>query len=144
MDRYKLEELEKVKKYNECIGDLKKPIELYANMPIKMAEAFFRGRANILDPAPRGADDVNKWRCKFCYAHCQDSKHFILECAGTEHLFSDQSQREEVWKTMRGEGELSTMSCASKLLEIRRLLLEDKKKKDYSHITFESKDCITQ
>ena len=79
MVRQELEvEIDLTKRYKENIADEIVPgkPKRYMNHNTKTAEAFFRARADILDPTPRKPYHPESiWKCKFCNEKTQGTYH---------------------------------------------------------------------
>jgi hypothetical protein len=59
-------------------------------------------RANIIDPAPRQPYSRKSiWKCKFCDAEEQSTKHYILVCKGIKSDIFGEMERESVYKIIQ-------------------------------------------
>ena len=79
MKEYLDSQIDRTKRYKENIEEERnygKP-KNYFCLPKKLAEAVFRGRADIIDPTPRKPHEGEKWKCKFCDERKQTTRHYI-------------------------------------------------------------------
>lgn len=120
MKKYIEEEISKLKRYKEIIKDNIEPgeMKIYMSLTVKKAGAIFRARTGIMDPTPRKPYwKKSIWRCKLCNERSQETKHYILECEGTEEYFEEMS-REQCWKIITAlEGDKGEMKKLANIVQ---------------------------
>ena len=96
-------EIKESERYGDIAIDEVTPGEpkKYMELSRKVASAIFRGRAGVLDPTPRKPYWDRVWRCKFCMEKERSTRHYILHCPGTDNIFKDKKEREEIFRILQ-------------------------------------------
>lgn len=90
------------KRYKSNVTDEIKPgkPKKYMMLHKNRAVAFFRARADILDPTPRNPyNPENIWKCRFCNEKDQSTKHYVVDCMKMNNIL--QYDRERTWEVIR-------------------------------------------
>ena len=121
-------EIEELKGYKENIRDeiVVGKKKRYVSLTQKKGKIWFRMRANIIDPAPRRPYNPKSiWKCKFCEAKDQSTKHYIKECEGIKEGMFQGLDRETVYEVIQ------TLECPeSTFNQVTQILI-----KVYYHVT---------
>ena len=102
-------EIEGLKGYRENIKDeiIVGKKKRYVSLTQKKAKVWFRMRANIIDPAPRRPYNPSSiWKCKFCDAEEQSTKHYIKMCRGIKQEIFREINRDDVYQIIQ------TLECS--------------------------------
>lgn len=126
MTPYIEKEIEKTKRYKENIDCSRKMS--YEGLPLRLAQVMFRGRANLLDPAPRLKDKEKKWQCIFCRENSQTTRHYVLNCRGLNDI--PEETRKATWEGMRSGGNIEETSVCARTLEMIYKKIKKEKGKD--------------
>ena len=115
-------ELKELKGYRENTKDevIVGKEKRYIDLTQKKAKVWFRMRANIIDPAPRQPYNPNSiWKCKFCEAEEQSTKHYVMMCEGIEQDIFREIDRETVFNIIQ------TLECPEPIFnQVTQILIK--------------------